>query len=177
MLAVLLAGLLVAMAPSALADNTNVSLEASLVEAPDKGWYASGEIIEISAVLTNHGDAASIIVDPSCDQVLNVWNMDSLIVGMIMKDVVMKHVASINLDVVVKHKMDIVKYHLDLVQYHLNVVVIQMIHLVMQVEMVWFASHGNLDYGYLYKYLEEELVRWRLLHLHILYLKSNLLQV
>ena len=80
MLAVLLAGLLVAMAPSALADDTNVSLEASLVEAPDKGWYASGEIIEISAVLTNDGDAASIIVDPSCDQVLNVWNMDSLIV-------------------------------------------------------------------------------------------------
>ena len=80
MLVVVLAGLLVAMAPNAFADASEVTLDASLVEAPDKGWFASGEIVEISAVLSNNGDAASIVVDPSCNQVLRVWSANAIIV-------------------------------------------------------------------------------------------------
>ena len=80
MLAVVLAGLLVAMAPNAFADVSQITLDAEISNAPDKGWYASGEVVEISAVLANDGDATSIVVDPSCNQVLKVWNSNSLII-------------------------------------------------------------------------------------------------
>ena len=79
MLAVLLAGLLVAILPNALADASEVTLEATIVDAPDKGWYASGEIVEIAGVLSNDGEATSIEVDPSCNQVLRVWKDNSLV--------------------------------------------------------------------------------------------------
>ena len=79
-LALVLAGLLAVMAPSAFANDTNVSLNASLIDAPDKGWYAYGEVVTISAELTNDGEATSITVDPSCNEVIKVWNDNSLIV-------------------------------------------------------------------------------------------------
>ena len=79
MLAVVLAGLLAIMAPSAFAEENNLSLNATLVDAPDKGWYGSGDIVEISAVLTNDGDSTSILVDPSCDEVLKVWSQTNLV--------------------------------------------------------------------------------------------------
>ena len=60
MLALVLAGLMVAMAPNVFADTSEVSVESSLVEAPEKGWYGSGDIVEISAELVNDGSAASI---------------------------------------------------------------------------------------------------------------------
>jgi len=80
MLAMLLAGLLVAMAPSAFANPSDVTLDASLVEAPEKGWYASGEIVEISAILSNGGDSVSIDVDPSCNEVLKIWSNGLIII-------------------------------------------------------------------------------------------------
>ena len=80
MLAILLAGLLAVMAPSAFAADSDVSLEASIVNAPDKGWYASGESVEIVGMLSNSGDATSIQVDPSCNEVLRVWSNGNLIV-------------------------------------------------------------------------------------------------
>ena len=80
MLALVLAGLLAVMAPSAFANDTNVSLNSSLVDAPDKGWYAYGEVVTISAELANDGDATSITVDPSCNEVIKVWDDNSLIV-------------------------------------------------------------------------------------------------
>ena len=80
MLAILLAGLLAVMAPSAFAADTDVSLEASIVNAPEKGWYASGESVEIIGILSNSGDATSIQVDPSCNEVLRIWNDGNLIV-------------------------------------------------------------------------------------------------
>ncbi len=80
MLALVLAGLLAVMAPSAFANDTNVSLNASLIDAPDKGWYAYGEVVTISAELTNDGEATSITVDPSCNEVIKVWSDNSLIV-------------------------------------------------------------------------------------------------
>ena len=79
-LALLLAGLLAVMAPSVFANNANVSLNASLVDAPDKGWYAFGEIVTISAELNNDGHATSITVDPSCNEVIKVWSDDTLII-------------------------------------------------------------------------------------------------
>ncbi len=79
MLAVVLAGLLAIMAPSAFAEENNLSLNATLVDAPDKGWYGSGDIVEISAVLTNDGDSTNILVDPSCDEVLKVWSQTNLV--------------------------------------------------------------------------------------------------
>ncbi len=80
MLAILLAGLLAVMAPSAFAADSDVSLEASIVNAPDKGWYASGESVEIVGMLSNSGEATSIQVDPSCNEVLRVWSNGNLIV-------------------------------------------------------------------------------------------------
>ena len=80
MLAVLLAGLLFAMAPTAVADPSDVNLDASLVEAPLKGWYSSGDIVEVSAILSNTGDQISIESDPSCNEVLRVWSGDSIVV-------------------------------------------------------------------------------------------------
>ncbi len=79
MLAVMLAGLLAIMAPSAFADNENLSLNATIIDAPDKGWYGSGDIVEISAILSNDGDSTSIVVDPSCDEVLKVWSQTNLV--------------------------------------------------------------------------------------------------
>jgi len=80
MLAILLAGLLAVMAPSAFAADSDVSLKASIVNAPDKGWYASGESVEIVGMLSNSGDATSIQVHPSCNEVLRVWSNGNLIV-------------------------------------------------------------------------------------------------
>ena len=79
MLAIVLAGLLAAMAPSAFADEGNVSLNVAVVDAPEKGWYAAGEIVSISGTISNQGDATSIVVDPSCNEVLRVWG-DGLLV-------------------------------------------------------------------------------------------------
>ena len=79
MLAVVLAGLLAVMAPSAFADGDNLSLNATIIDAPDKGWYGSGDIVEISAILSNDGDSTSIVVDPSCDEVLRVWSQSILV--------------------------------------------------------------------------------------------------
>lgn len=80
MLALVLSGLLVVMAPNAFADVSDVSIETNLVEAPENGWYASGDVVEISAFLVNDGDAVSIDVDPSCNQVLKIWSENSLLV-------------------------------------------------------------------------------------------------
>ena len=79
MLAVVLAGLLAIMAPNAFADNNNLSLNATIIDAPDKGWYGSGDIVELTASLANDGEATSIVVDPSCDEVLRVWSQSVLV--------------------------------------------------------------------------------------------------
>ncbi len=80
MLAVVLAGLLAAMAPSAFANQGNVTLNSVLVDAPEKGWYSSGDVVAVSGIISNEGDATSITVDPSCNEVLRVWNDGRLII-------------------------------------------------------------------------------------------------
>ena len=79
-LAILLAGLLAVVAPSALANGSDISVNASIIDAPDKGWYAFGEVVKISAELVNDGDSDSITVDPSCNEVIKVWSDSSLVV-------------------------------------------------------------------------------------------------
>ena len=79
MLALVLAGLLAIMAPNAFADADNLSLNATIIDAPDKGWYGSGDVVELTASLANDGEATSIVVDPSCDEVLRVWSQSVLV--------------------------------------------------------------------------------------------------
>ena len=80
MLALFLAGLVAIMAPTALANGSNVSLDATIVNAPDKGWYGSGEIVSVVGTIINDGEATAVTVDPSCNEVLRIWKGDSLIV-------------------------------------------------------------------------------------------------
>ena len=75
----MLAGLLAIMAPSAFANQGNVTLDSAIVDAPEKGWYSSGDIVSISGIISNNGDATSITVDPSCNEVLRVWDEGNLI--------------------------------------------------------------------------------------------------
>ena len=79
MLAIVLAGLMAAMAPSAFANPSDLSLDVSLVDAPEKGWYASGEVVSLSGIISNMGDATTIVVDPSCNEVLRVWSEEVLV--------------------------------------------------------------------------------------------------
>ena len=79
MLAIALAGLILALAPQVIANNENIHLELSLIEAPEKGWYSSGEIVSISSTIINDGDSTSIDTDPSCGEVLKVWSSSELI--------------------------------------------------------------------------------------------------
>ncbi len=80
MLAIVLASLLFVIAPSAIADDENLSLTASIDNLPDKGWFSSGDVVEISAELANNGDSTSINVDPSCNEVLKVWKDSQIII-------------------------------------------------------------------------------------------------
>ncbi|MGB0488579.1 MAG: winged helix-turn-helix transcriptional regulator [Candidatus Poseidoniaceae archaeon] len=80
MLAVVLAGLLAAMAPSAFATQGNVTLNSVLVDAPEKGWYSSGDFVSVSGIISNDGDATSITVDPSCNEVLRVWSEGEMVI-------------------------------------------------------------------------------------------------
>ena len=74
MLAIVLAGLLAAMAPSAFADEGNVSLNVSLVDAPEEGVVCSRRNCFNLSIISNQGDATAIVVDPSCNEVLKVWS-------------------------------------------------------------------------------------------------------
>ena len=80
MLAIVLAALLAAMAPSAFANQGNITLNSVLVDAPEKGWYSSGDIVSVSGIITNEGDATSITVDPSCNEVLRIWSEGLLLI-------------------------------------------------------------------------------------------------
>ena len=80
MLAIVLAGLLAAMAPSAFATQGNVTLNSALVDAPEKGWYSPGDIVSVSGIISNDGDATSITVDPSCNEVLRIWSEGQLVI-------------------------------------------------------------------------------------------------
>ena len=79
MLAIVLAGLMLALTPQAVADDENLRLELSLEEAPEKGWYAPGDIVTIASTLFNDGESTSIDTDPSCGEVLRVLKSSEII--------------------------------------------------------------------------------------------------
>jgi len=78
--------------------------------------------------------------------------MDSLDVGMIMKDVVQKDAVDVNLVAGDLLLMDIVICHQDLVQLVSSVVTAKVNLGVTLEEWVWFVFSGDLNYELLYKY-------------------------
>lgn len=78
-LAIVLAGLMLAMIPAALADGDSPRLDASLYEAPEKGWFSSGDIVSISLAIINDGPSTVIDTDPSCGDVIRVWSGANLV--------------------------------------------------------------------------------------------------
>jgi DNA-binding MarR family transcriptional regulator len=78
-LAIVLAGLMLAMIPAALADGDSPYLDTSLYEAPEKGWFSSGDIVSISLAIINDGPSTVIDTDPSCGDVIRVWSGENLV--------------------------------------------------------------------------------------------------
>jgi DNA-binding MarR family transcriptional regulator len=78
-LAIVLAGLMLAMIPAALADGDSPHLDTSLYEAPEKGWFSSGDIVSISLAIINDGPSTVIDTDPSCGDVIRVWSGADLV--------------------------------------------------------------------------------------------------
>ena len=78
--------------------------------------------------------------------------MDSLDVGMIMKDVVQKDAVDVNLVAGEVLVMDIVMFLQDLVQLVSSVVTAKVNLGVTLEEWVWFVFSGDLNYELLYKY-------------------------
>jgi DNA-binding MarR family transcriptional regulator len=78
-MAIVLAGLMLAMIPAALADGDSPRLDTSLYEAPEKGWFSSGDIVSISLAIINDGPSTVIDTDPSCGDVIRVWSGADLV--------------------------------------------------------------------------------------------------
>mgnify|MGYP004330018671 FL=1 len=78
--------------------------------------------------------------------------MDSLDVGMIMKDVVQKDAVDVSLVAGERLVMDIVMFLQDLVQLVSSVVTAKVNLGVTLEEWVWFVFSGDLNYELLYKY-------------------------
>jgi hypothetical protein len=70
---------MLAMIPAALADGDSPHLDTSLYEAPEKGWFSSGDIVSISLVIINDGPSTVIDTDPSCGDVIRVWSGADLV--------------------------------------------------------------------------------------------------
>ena len=78
-LTLFLVGLLLMIAPATSGDQDSMSLQAEIENTPEKGWFGIGETVEISATLINTGEANSITVDPSCNEVLRVWSVTEIV--------------------------------------------------------------------------------------------------
>jgi DNA-binding MarR family transcriptional regulator len=70
---------MLAMIPAALADGDSPRLDTSLYEAPEKGWFSSGDIVSISLAIINDGPSTVIDTDPSCGDVIRVWSGADLV--------------------------------------------------------------------------------------------------
>ena len=79
-LAIVLVSMLIFVSGSAAADDNQLELNSEILNLPEKGWYGSGEVVEISASIDNQGEMAAITIDPSCNFVLRVWQDNSIIV-------------------------------------------------------------------------------------------------
>ena len=79
-LAIVLVSMLIFVSGSAAADDNQLELNSEILNLPEKGWYGSGEVVEISASIDNQGEMAAITIDPSCNFVLRIWQDNSIIV-------------------------------------------------------------------------------------------------
>ena len=78
-LAIVIASLFVLMAGVGMAQSSQVQLESEISNVPEKGWFGSGDIVQVEATLSNLGDATSITTDPSCENVLRIWKDNQLV--------------------------------------------------------------------------------------------------
>ena len=78
-LAIVIASLFVLMAGVGMAQSSQVQLESEITNVPEKGWFGSGDIVQVEATLSNLGDATSITTDPSCENVLRIWKDNQLV--------------------------------------------------------------------------------------------------
>ena len=78
-LAIMIAGLFVLMAGVGLAQSSQVQVISEISNVPDRGWFASGDTVQVEATLENLGDATSIATDPSCENVLRIWKDNQLV--------------------------------------------------------------------------------------------------
>ena len=79
MLTLLLVGLLFAAVPSTSAEQDSITIEVQVDNLPEKGWFASGEVVEVSANLVNTGEMTSITIDPTCNEILRVWSGQTIV--------------------------------------------------------------------------------------------------
>jgi len=76
----MLAGLLVASLFIGMvsADEGDVALTANVVNAPDQPWYEPGHPLVLEPRLVNNGPAVSLLMNPACPVVLNVYNASNV---------------------------------------------------------------------------------------------------
>lgn len=75
-LALLLAALMLASIPALVsaAEDEGFSVSATIDEIPSRDWYIAGDELNISVLITNGGDAASLTSNPSCPAVLSAFS-------------------------------------------------------------------------------------------------------
>lgn len=79
LLTLLLVGLLFVAVPSVSAEQDTITIEAQIDNLPEKGWFASGEVVQVSANLVNIGEMTSITIDPTCNEILRIWSGSTII--------------------------------------------------------------------------------------------------
>ena len=79
MLTLLLVGLLFVAVPNTSAEQDSITIEVQVDNLPEKGWFASGEVVEVSANLVNTGEMTSITIDPTCNEILRVWSGQTIV--------------------------------------------------------------------------------------------------
>jgi DNA-binding MarR family transcriptional regulator len=75
-LALLLAVLMLASVPSlaTAAEDSGFSLSTTIDDIPTRDWYIAGDELNISVLITNDGDAASLTSNPSCPAALSAYS-------------------------------------------------------------------------------------------------------
>ena len=75
-LALMLVVLMLASVPSlaTAAEDSGFSLSATIDDSPIRHWYIAGDELNISVLITNDGDAASLTSNPSCPAVLTAYS-------------------------------------------------------------------------------------------------------
>ena len=62
------------------ADQGDVALLVEVQDAPDEPWYEPGNPLVLAPSLVNNGPETSLLVNPACPFVLNVYNTSNVMV-------------------------------------------------------------------------------------------------